>query len=145
MVAVWSPVISPNSEGRRSSKQMSRSLPCCWYFRVHRRRTRPGRRCAALPGACWVGTPGIGWCFCQCKIPRGREHRRIRPAGSSVVPERRPDRLTPPRPRHLSHWWSRSSRCHWCNSEPAHTNASEVSALWHFYFVRPTCSGYKHK
>lgn len=92
--------------------------PCCWHFRVRRRYTRPARRCGARRGKCWAGTPGNGWCPCRCRSPLGRERRRSRPAGSSGVPGRRPGTPMPPHPGRWSHWWSRSSLCHWQNDEP---------------------------
>ena len=95
------------------------SLPCCSRFQVHRRHTRPGRRCGAPPGACWAGTPGIGWCLCRWRTRRGRERRRSRPAGSSGVSERRPDTPTPHRQWRWSHWWSKPSPCHWRNDASA--------------------------
>lgn len=96
--------------------------PCYWYFLVHTRHTRPGRRFVAQPGVCWGDTPGIGWCLCQCKNQLGRERRTSRHAGSSEVPERRHGTLMPPRQSRSSSWWSRSSPCQQWNDGPIAKN-----------------------
>jgi hypothetical protein len=113
-------------------------IPCCSYSRGHRADTHLLHMCGDQTGMCWGGTPGTGWCLCQCRIQLGMEYT-TQTAENSGIGGRRPGTQMPRHPGHLSRSPSRVSPRHWYTAAPRYTHVNILYVSTSVYVCKCVC------